>query len=436
MDQPKKLVLTPSDEAIKELAKSDTPAPTADSQPSASASGSTSTEPATPMPNPVVGEVPEKPAITEDWVAPDPLNMAESASGPNPLGEDAKTEEVRDARSERLSYDIAGQLAQPQHASRRFLAAYITSILSALSLLGGATYLGYTLINHFVAEKSDSWVWQYVDFTPVHISVMTSMIVFGLLYLVTSQYVARAAAKDSVGLRDWRVYRIVYATFTATLLVIAASVIASLLYIPLAMLWFADDLELHQIVTQVAGGLHVLFWIGLLVWQERLVKNGKNAALQGMAVVVLTIALVVATGAFVVAGGIDERYDKRVASDLSRIQSAIAKYSVAHDGKLPAQLSSIELDAENTEARLGDYQYTVRQTSGATRSAADSLLDYDNSYSSRSAYSSMRSQKYQLCATFRTDTTNLEASPLDALTSGGSASFSQHAKGKVCFDRS
>ncbi len=424
MDQPKRLTITPSDEAAKELAKTE--------------------EAVAPR------FAPKEPATQDsaDWTTPDPLDIASSATSAAAQGRET-ADAPRDYRAERLQMDVVAKLNTPQPKARRFLAAYITSILSALVLLAGASSLGYVLLGHFLTEKTDSWIWQYIDFAPIYLSTMTTMIVFGVLYLVVSQYVARQAANDTVGLRDWRAYRVVYAAFTAILVAVAASVVASLVYIPFALMFVADDLALHQISIQVLGGFNVLFWVGLLVWQERLIKNGKHSALQGVLVIVLAGALVGLTGVFPVGQETNNRFDKRVANDLSRIQSAITDYRDAHNGKLPASLDDIELDHDTTAARLGQYKYTPdKQVSsediGQVRPSQLLLTEDDAGQDGGQSYESylrqQTIQKYKLCATFRTDTTKQEESPLDnfsSLVSGTSAKtpFTKHIQGEVCFDR-
>ena len=452
MDQPKKVVLTPSAEAVEELTRPESekkPETPPDTERNAVQPAPAKTDKSSLATADESGDS----SISSEWVAPDPLDVPAATAAPVRQSEDkASTEEVsRDFRSERLSYDIAAQLAKPPQKARRFLAAYITSILSAFALLSGASYLGYMLLNHFLTEKSDSWVWQYVDLSPVNISVMASMVVFGTLYLACSQYAARQAGKDVIGVRDWRAYKIVYAFFSAVLLTTAASVIASLIYIPFAQMLIADDFATHQIVILVLGGLHVLLWLGVLIWQERLVKHGKYSALQGLFIIALAVPLVLLTAIYPVGSGIDTRYDKRVATDLSRIQRAIDEYKTKHDDRVPQNLSELDLEHDTTEQRLANYKYTapaqdtsrtqtnlnvddlrekIRTGVPLSEEESDRYVEYLDNSMPKAA------QKYKLCAAFRTDTTQQETSPIDTLLGGsGSKPFTQHAAGEVCFDR-
>lgn len=363
---------------------------------------------------------------------------------------------VRSVHSETVFSPAMKEPAQP--SSRRFLAAYITSILSGLSLLWSGAFLGYRLLDHFLAPEANNLWSSYFDFAPLYLALITSMIVFGTLYLLTSQYVARQTAKDSVGVRDWRAYRVVYAGFTAVLLVVAASILGSLIYVPLAIALVVQDYASHEIWIQVLGGLHALLWIGVLIWQERLVKRGKNVALQGVATVALVIVVVLLTSIFLVAGKTDERYDKRVSSDLSAIESAISSYKSKNSGELPATLDSLDFTSSPlVEKRLSNYKYTVKQSPSDSATAGQSGLfqqqmmideesiytenydDMDMTYQlySQESRSDTARAGYELCATFRTEVTQDRGSPLGALlgASGSSSSFYEHKAGEVCFER-
>lgn len=344
-------------------------------------------------------------------------------------------------------------------SSRRFLAAYITSILSALSLLSSGAVLGYALIDHFLAPKDAGGWASYFDFSPFYLGLITSMIVFGVLYLITSQYVARQVTHDTVGVRDWRAYRVVYSAFTAILLTIAASVLGSLLYIPLSLALIVQDYESHYIWTQVLGGLHVLVWIGVLIWQERLVKHGKKVALQGVVVSALVVLVVLLSSIFLVISKTDERFDNRVVDDLTAIESAVDRYKSSNRGELPEDLDKLSFTSDPlVKKRLGNYKYTVREQSQESTEEQDELFQREmwledevpspvsglNGTRSDSYWSLQQDevemvQEYTLCATFRTESTEKDESPISELLLGSASaedSFRIHKKGEVCFDRS
>lgn len=342
-------------------------------------------------------------------------------------------------------------------SSRRFLAAYIASILSGLSLLTSGAFLGYSLLDHFLAPEDTSQWSGYFDLAPLYLALITSMLVFGTLYLITSQYVARQVARDTVGVRDWRAYRVVYAAFTAVLLTVAASIIASLVYIPLAFLLVVQDYAAHEVWIQVLGGIHVLVWVAVLIWQERLVKQGREVALQGIFTAVLAILVVALASIFLVGSKTDERYDNRASSDLTVIASAIDTYKSNNAGKLPANLGVLDFKSSPlVEKRIEEYKYNVKQSQSVNSmresdlSRQRSLQDGDSDsvrilegvsssydpFSSSSSRSQTR-QSYELCASFRTKTTEDQGSPLGALLTMGGAekSFHVHNKGEVCFTR-
>lgn len=350
------------------------------------------------------------------------------------------------------------------HTARRFLVAYVTTAFSALAILSGTAWLGYVLADHFLGPKSDSAGLFYLDLAPLYISIMASMTVFGSIYIVASRYVAKSASSDTIGLKDWRAYKVVYAFFSALLIATGASVIAGLVYIPLAQLMIADDLDAKRILVQTVASLHVLLWIGILIWQERLVKKAKQSWLQGFVVVAGVALVVIATGVFPVGSKTDERFDNRVASDLSTIQSAISDYK-NDNKKLPASLTDLSFDEDaNVKGRLSSYTYTVKSSdsnnqSGSEQStqvnatvlrggtSAEDMSDeeyyeslYESMYKSALKNTTASQQTYELCATFRTDTTDKQSDVTNAFSSAlgvasSDYSFTSHKIGNVCFTR-
>lgn len=338
---------------------------------------------------------------------------------------------------------------------KRFIMAYIVSIFSGLTLLVSGSILGYALFNHFLEPTKDSSIY-FFDSAPLYLSMMSGMIVFAALYFLASQYVARSTSENDIDEPDWRIYKVAYAIFCAILLTSAASVLASLLYLPLSSAFATEDLAGYQIGIQVLGGLHVLLWIGLLIWQERLIKRGRNVWLQGTATTILAILLVVFAGIFLVGSKTDQRVDARTVSDLTTIASSITTYKSAHSGKLPETLSALDLKStDKVKKRLGNYRYTVKENGSSSNMTpqvsvganviGNSYDDYFSSSSSELSYDSLfntsSNSRYELCANFRTDTTkdtdnSSQISPLQLLT-GASASnrdFAVHHKGQACFD--
>lgn len=370
------------------------------------------------------------------------------------------------------------------HSAKRFLVAYLTSVFSALSLLFSSAFLAYVLLDHFIAEKKEESLLFSFDLAPLYISTMASIIVFAVLYLISTQYVAKKAASDTIGLRDWRAYKIIYALFSATLLVTGASVLASLVYIPLAQMMIADDLSNDQILIQVLGGVHVFVWIALLLWQERLVKLGKNSRVQGVIIAILALAVVVLTAVYPVGSKADERYDRRIENDLSVIQSEIDTYKTAHSGTYPETLAQLEFKGHSqVESRLDNYKYTVKKETTEPASAQPELSEDSDYYKYLSDIAAMQPNgntdkdedaasdtsdqgisqtdpqagtmqrsfssilpvpttrtTYELCATFKTDTTEKDdgsslLTGLSSITSISSYTFSSHKAGEVCFTR-
>ncbi len=346
--------------------------------------------------------------------------------------------------------DASPQTSSEPATAKRFFAAYITSLLSAVVLLSSGAWLGYVLLGEWLSPKKTEASLFSFDLAPLYISLMSSMIVFGVLYFVAYQYVARCVSRETVDRHDWRNYHVVYGLFSGSLLVTAAGILASFLYIPIAQLTLADEFKGYEVAVQLLGGLHVLLWIGLLLWQEKLAKGRSRSWLPAVIVVVLAVVLVVLTAIFPIGTKTDQRYDAKISSDLSLVQAAVSSYKASHTGQLPAKLSDVTFDDPTTSVkdRLQNYTYTVKktdsfgnnselmkvQTQVGQSGGSDPYMDY---YPISTPLAS-----YQLCATFRTDTsTNSTDSSVQSLFGGASGysdgvSFTQHKSGNVCFDRS
>lgn len=340
--------------------------------------------------------------------------------------------------------------AIPANKSKRFLIAYLATIFSGMALLWSAVFLGGVLFNQFFGPKDDGL--SFFDPAGIYISVMSAMVTFGVLYIVASRYVAKSAANDTIGLKDWRVYKLVYAVFAALLLLSSATVIASLLYIPIAQVSITDDLQPKQIVVSVLTSVHALIWIALLLWQERLVRRGKNSWLQGTVIGIAALAIIVLTAIFPIGMKTNDRYDARVADDLSTIEDKISTYETSHNYKLPSSLSDLSFGDDTVAHRLTKYTYTPHQGTSSDATSGASIFDDTYSTDDTSDYttndtsdytSSYGSATYELCADFKTDTTDSSSSSLFGALTGSSSSttspytveFTNHKTGHVCFER-
>lgn len=99
--------------------------------------------------------------------------------------------------------------------------------------------------------------------------------------------------------------------------------------------------------------------------------------------------------------------------------------------------------------RLADYTYTAPKSAASLDdNISDSMLpmsqmntpqDTTDLYAEDMQATSRQTvtQRYKICADFRTDTTKQEVSPLDRLVGGSTeAPFTQHKAGETCFERS
>lgn len=380
-------------------------------------------------------------------------NIEESKVAPTPLSEVVKTKVPAIVDQREPEYHPSRDDAN-SHRAKRFLVAYLTSIFSALSLLSGTSFLVYVLLNHFLGEKSER-SWLSLDLAPLYVAVMASTLVFAALYMVSTWYVARSAVRDEIGLRDWRVYKVIYSFFSALLLIVAALVISGLLYIPLAQLLISEDVSARQGIIQAIGGLYVLALTALLVWQERVVKNGRHTKLQGITVVLIAFVVVVLMVLFPIAARADQRHDYRTESDLSAIQTEVERYKIDHKGALPATLAELTFpDDSPIKQRIDGYTYTIKSSpmpaGGSSQTHLKSLQPTSGTNSLPSPFnplvpsrvSAQVSEKtYDLCATFRTDTSenaNDSVNPLAAIATVGSNSqqYESHKSGEVCFTHS
>lgn len=350
-------------------------------------------------------------------------------------------------------------------SARGFLFAYITSVFSSFALLAGVAFLGYALFNHFFNQPApdEPELFFYFDPAPFYLSVMASLLVFGVLYLFTSRYAAHSVANNTVSERDWRIYRIVYALFAAYIIAAGASVLASILYIPLGHALIAEDMTSKQITVLVLGSLHVLLWIALLVWQERLVRHGKESMIHGTIVAVAAMVIIILVGVFPVGSKTNDRIDHRTTTDLETIERKIGAYASDAKGELPTNLGQLKFNDSPIKDRLSKYRYTIKPSQ--KQAAASTAYDYDDLaetvsdgvsadeskalmdlYKSSSSNSSTSTKKtYELCATFKTDTTakTRPDSIFDSLSSVAAQTkttvaddFDRHKTGEVCFERS
>ncbi|RYF28346.1 MAG: hypothetical protein EOO17_04995 [Chloroflexi bacterium] len=345
--------------------------------------------------------------------------------------------------------------------AKLFLFTYISSALSALSVLWGVSFLGYVVLDYLIkSDKPEVAPAFYYDLAPLYISVMASVLIFGIVHIVTSRYAAKKVADDAVDVKDWRMYRIIYATFSSILAVISAAVIASLVFVPMAQTLIAEDFESRIITIQVIGAINVFAWVGLLLWQERLVKQGSVSIIQNIIVGVGVLSIIVATAALPIAGKQDDRLDARASADLESIEGAIDDFKNDNDGALPASLGELSIESNFVKKRISSYKYTVKESESVSKSQATYQAPLEKSLGSRDdsmsdlygadsgidsdEYADMTKQQdspgYRLCATFKTNTSqktkDTSALGMYASTIGGnSASFRTHATGEVCFDR-
>ena len=167
-----------------------------------------------------------------------------------------------------------------------------------------------------------------------------------------------------------------------------------------------------------------VFTLVLMVGVWRFFYEGKTSSSAAndrkfmVGFVSLASLLLILTAAFPLADQRNSRIDGLISDDLSEISQTIDEY-VADQNRLPSELGDLNLD-DSILNRADDYAYEYTRTSASGFSA-----------------------EYELCAVFKTDTTDDVADDsfglLDAISGTvprgfGATDFTRHTSGRDCFD--
>jgi competence protein ComGC len=331
----------------------------------------------------------------------------------------------------------------PTAGSNIFLVKQLALLFSGLSVLGGLISLGYVLLDHFIADKTSGSgaynVGHYIN--SWHVWLVASIITFGGVYVWLSLTVQRALGTGLNSTNDSRVMVVARSIFMGILVIVATTLVAGLLYLLLSVTLAAADISWRDAMIEIFGAVNGLLWIGVLLWQQHLLGKQSSNRLPVIVIAAGIVLLALLTAIFPILSNRAETIDRRTVSDLTTIQSSILTYKYKHD-RLPSSLSDLTIDESSTKGRLDDYKYKVTSSSTSSSSLDDLFGSSSSSSYSIGKYSR---QTYQLCATFKTDTTDAASdSPTPAYggisegvsTTNRTQSFSVHEKGEQCFDRS
>jgi len=166
----------------------------------------------------------------------------------------------------------------------------------------------------------------------------------------------------------------------------------------------------------------LLSYVGLFFYSSSKAKKEEESRRFMVAFAGLATVLLIMTAVWPLADQRNRRVDALIEDDLTTISSSIDEY-VGDENELPTELADLALD-EDLESRSEKYSYEYQRTAASTFSA-----------------------EYELCAAFKTDTTDEEPAPdiefdlFDIATGstptfpiGGDRDFSSHTDGRYCFD--
>jgi len=166
----------------------------------------------------------------------------------------------------------------------------------------------------------------------------------------------------------------------------------------------------------------LLCYVGMFFYSSAKVKKDEESRRFMVVFAGLATVLLVMTAVWPLTDQRNRRVDDLIEADLASISSSIDVY-VNDESELPTELVELSL-SEDIESRANKYDYEYSRTSASSFSA-----------------------EYELCAVFKTDTTNDEPVEADQfnlldLATGSTPSFqfepgrefSSHAQGRDCFD--
>lgn len=213
--------------------------------------------------------------------------------------------------------------------------------------------------------------------------------------------------------RQTALHKVFISIYMFVNILIGAGALFAVLYTLIRLAVGVEDMHADEVLVRIA--LPALLTVGLHGAMLFAYSNAKQVSRKRFGVAfaavagVVMVALLISSVSALRAAAIDDKRE----SDLQAIQQAVSEYN-SDKAALPDSLDDLEIDTDDLKLSVDDYSYDK--------------VDGD---------------RYELCATFATDTDSYSGSSVEDTTydSGISkdeyttyASFSSHDKGKVCFN--
>jgi type II secretory pathway pseudopilin PulG len=336
-------------------------------------------------------------------------------------------------------------VGEPTVPSSGFLVGYITSLFAGTSMLYGLSTLGFILLDHFINRPDGVKIGGLYDASSVvsswHVWLIASLVTFTALYLVLSRAAGKRIAAGLIPERQMQAAEVARSIFTAILVITSATLVASLLFTLLNGTLAAAEIEIKDIVIQIAGTIATFIWVGAIVWHQTTIHRKGRNGLAGVILASVAVILAVVASIFLLAAGRNAVIDSHTMSDLSTIQSKLMSYKSEHNNTYPDNLSSLDITDEAVKKRLGNYTYTHIVTPASTSSLWDdtsdkssgSMYDMTDMYSTTGSPSTTTSS-YKLCANFLTDDSKDSSVLYGSAKSQSSTTFYGHGKGEHCVE--
>lgn len=223
------------------------------------------TDPAIPTPTPVHSS-PFSAAYTENPSVPDPQPKYAMQTAATPEVETPKTNVSE-------------------------LTLYLVVLLSGLFVIAGASYLVWTILNHFLTEPE---AYSFFDLSTFNIYILIDLVLFGTLNILASQRLHKRVKEQGAVTGSLNT---VGAIWRALLIVWGVSAVVGILYSPLSASVSGEEVTMSKIAIDVVSALFALALIAAFYWRDILLHKVRSALIPTVMIAVLLV-LVSSVGAF------------------------------------------------------------------------------------------------------------------------------------------
>lgn len=170
------------------------------------------------------------------------------------------------------------------------LTLYLVVLFSGLSAIASASYLAWTVLNHFLTEPSG---FSLFDFSTFNIYILLYLVMFGALNILASlRLEARVKAQGTIA----SPLSTVGAIWRALLVVWGVSAVVGILYAPLSASIAGSGVG-TSIAVDVVSALIAIALIAGFFWRDMLLHKVRPALIPTVVVAAL-VGLIAAAGAF------------------------------------------------------------------------------------------------------------------------------------------